>query len=139
MKGRLALAEAECLPFADGTFDACYSIGGFTYYADHAAALAEMRRITRDDGTVVVADEFPGMHRAGIGHLIGKPAIDKLWLRLLGLDSDFIDMVFEYDADLCTLATEVWPEAERLPIWHHLGYCLVHRGLERAKHAARSS
>ena len=65
MKGRLALAEAECLPFADGTFDACYSIGGFTYYADHAAALAEMRRITRDDGTVVVADEFPGMHRAG--------------------------------------------------------------------------
>ena len=47
MKGRLAWAEAERLPFPDATFDACYSIGGFTYYEDHAAALREMRRVTR--------------------------------------------------------------------------------------------
>ena len=39
MSGRLAWAEAERLPFPDATFDACYSIGGFTYYNDHAAAL----------------------------------------------------------------------------------------------------
>ena len=38
-RGRLAWAEAERLPFPDATFDACYSIGGFTYYEDHAAAL----------------------------------------------------------------------------------------------------
>ena len=47
MRGRLARAEAERLPFPDGTFDACFSIGGFTYYDDHAAALREMRRVTR--------------------------------------------------------------------------------------------
>jgi Methyltransferase domain len=29
--GRLALAEAETLPFADATFDAVWSIGGFNY------------------------------------------------------------------------------------------------------------
>ncbi|MGC8640876.1 MAG: class I SAM-dependent methyltransferase [Isosphaeraceae bacterium] len=126
MKGRLALAEAECLPFPDGTFDACFSIGGFTYYADHAAALREMRRVTRDDGPVVVADETPGMHRAGIGHLLGRPAIDRFWLGLLGLDRDFIDMVFEYNVDLPALTRNVWPEATRLPIWNRLGYCLVH-------------
>ena len=79
MNGRLAWAEAECLPFPDGTFDACYSIGGFTYYEDHAAALREMRRVTRAGGPVVVADEIPGMHRAGIGHLIGT-AGDRLVL-----------------------------------------------------------
>ncbi len=125
MIGRLAWAEAERLPFPDATFDACYSIGGFTYYGDHAAALHEMRRVTRHGGRVVVADETPGMHRAGIGHLIGRPAIDRFWLRGLGLDAAFVDMVLQFDVDLSALTRQVWPAAERLPIWHGLGYCLV--------------
>ncbi len=33
MAGRLARAEAEALPFADGTFDACWTLGGFNYFA----------------------------------------------------------------------------------------------------------
>ncbi len=126
LRGRLAWAEAERLPFPDETFDACYSIGGFTYYGDHAAALREMRRVTRAGGPVVVADETPRMHRAGLGHLIGFPSCDKAWLRLLGLDSSFIDMVFQYDLDLEAVTAQAWPDAARLPIWMHLGYCLVH-------------
>ena len=47
MAGRLAWAEAEALPFEDATFDACYTVGGFNYFRDHAAALREMRRVTR--------------------------------------------------------------------------------------------
>lgn len=125
MAGRLARAEAERLPFPDATFDACYSIGGFTYYRDHAAALAEMRRVTRDGGPVVVADETPGMHRAGIGHLLGRPAIDKLWLRGLGLDADFVEMVLSFDVNLLAVTGRVWPDAARIPIWCGLGYCLV--------------
>ena len=66
MAGRLAWAEAEQLPFPDATFDACYSIGGFTYYNDHAAALGEMRRVTRAGGPVVVADENPGNAPRGV-------------------------------------------------------------------------
>jgi SAM-dependent methyltransferase len=123
--GRLAWAEAELLPFPDETFDACYSIGGFTYYNDHSAALEEMRRVTRPGGPVVVADETPGMHRAGLGHLIGLPAIDKLWLRKLGLDSGFIDMVLNLDVDLRTVTSGAWPNAARFSIWSGLGYCLV--------------
>jgi len=125
MVGRLAWAEAERLPFPDGTFDACYSIGGFTYYNDHAAALAEMRRVTRAGGPVVVADEIPGMHRAGIGHLIGFPSLDRLWLRRLGLDPEFIDMALNFDGDLRGLASRAWPNAARYSIWNGLGYCLV--------------
>ena len=135
MKGRLAWAEAESLPFPDGTFDASYSIGGFTYYEDHPSALREMRRVTRDDGPVVVADEIPGLHRAGIGHLIGRPAIDAFWLRQLGLDREFIDMVLRFNVDLPALAKDVWPEATRLPIWNRLGYCFVHPGLNSVKHS----
>jgi SAM-dependent methyltransferase len=125
MVGRLAWAEAEQLPFPDATFDACYSIGGFTYYNDHATALKEMRRVTRGGGPVVVADENPGMHRAGIGHLIGFPAIDKLWMRQLGLDPGFIDMILSFDVDLPAVTSLTWPDAARLSIWSGLGYCLV--------------
>jgi SAM-dependent methyltransferase len=125
MSGRLAWAEAEHLPFPDGTFDACYSIGGFTYYGDHASALEEMRRVTHAGGPVVVADETTGMHRAGIGHLIRLPAIDKVWLRQLGLDPGFIDMVLDFDVDLRAVTARVWPDSARLPIWGGLGYCLV--------------
>lgn len=128
MAGRLAWAAAEQLPFPDATFDACYSIGGFTYYNDHAAALDQMRRVTRAGGPVVVADENPGMHCAGLGHLIGLPAVDKLWLRQLGLDPGFIDMVLSFDLDLAAVMGRTWPDASRLSIWSGLGYCLVDPG-----------
>ena len=75
MAGRLAWAEAENLPFDDATFDACWSVGGFNYYSDHEAALREMRRVTKPGGPVVVADEVPGLHRAGLGHLLGRPVL----------------------------------------------------------------
>ena len=129
MAGRLAWAEAEDLPFDDATFDACWSIGGFTYYRDHEAALREMRRVTRPGDPVVVADEIPGLHRAGLGHLLGVPSFDAWWLRLLGLDRDFVDMILKLDVNLRELTGRVWPDAARHPIWHGLGYCLVNRSL----------
>ncbi len=125
MAGRLAWAEAEDLPFEDATFDACWSIGGFTYYRDHEAALHEMRRVTRPGGPVVVADEVSGLHRAGLGHLLGVPSFDAWWLRLLGLDREFVDMVLKFDVDLRALFGRVWPGSARHRIWHGLGYCLV--------------
>ncbi|MHB1555983.1 MAG: methyltransferase domain-containing protein [Isosphaeraceae bacterium] len=128
MAGRLAWAEAERLPFEDATFDACWTIGGFTYFRDHEAALREMRRVTRPGGPVVVADEIPGLHRAGLGHLIGIPKFDAWWLGLLGLDREFVEMALGFDVDLVGLSRRVWPEAERHRIWHGLGYCLINRG-----------
>jgi SAM-dependent methyltransferase len=125
INGRLARAEAEELPFDDATFDACWSVGGFTYYRDHEAALREMRRVTKAGGPVVVADEIPGLHRAGLGHLIGRPAFDAWWLRLLGLDREFVDMVLDFDVDLEAVGRRAWPAAARHRIWHGLGYCLV--------------
>jgi len=77
---------------------------------------------------VVVADETPGMHRAGIGHLIGLPRIDAFWLRGLGLGREFIDMVLQYDIDPRKIIERVWPSASRFSIWTRLGYCFVHPG-----------
>jgi SAM-dependent methyltransferase len=123
--GHLAWAEAEALPFGDATFDATWSIGGFNYFNDHEAALREMRRVTRPGGPVVVADEVPGLHRAGLGHLLGMPALDAWWLHKLGLDREFVAMVLAFDIDLGALFSRVWPEATRHRIWHGMGYCLV--------------
>jgi len=125
LTGRLAWAEAENLPFADATFDASWSVGGFNYYGDHAAALRELRRVTRPGGPVVVADEVPGLFRFGLGHLIGVPSFDAWWLRKLGLDREFVNMVLEFDVDVLELAGRLWPQAVRHDIWHRLGYCLV--------------
>jgi len=126
LSGRLALAEGERLPFADGAFDACLCVGGFNYFGDHAAALREMARVTRAGGAIVVADEAPWLHRCGIGHLIGVPRIDAAWLRLLGLGRDFVDMVLAHRIDLDAL----FPEREgwrRASIWRGLGYCMTGR------------
>jgi SAM-dependent methyltransferase len=125
MSGRLAWSEAEDLPFEDATFDAAWSVGGFNYFSDHERTLREMRRVTRPGGPVVVADELPSLHRAGLGHLIGVPSFDAWWLRRLGLDRDFVDMVLNFNVDLPALFERAWPRAVRHRIWHGLGYCVV--------------
>ncbi len=124
LSGRLAWAEAENLPFPDATFDATLSVGGFTYYRDHEAALREMRRVTRPGGPVVVADEASGLHRAGLGHLVRVPAFDAWWLHKLGLDRDFVTMALTFDVNFKPLFSRVLPQATRHRIWHGLGYCI---------------
>ncbi len=76
---------------------------GSTTISDHEAALREMRRVTKPGGPVVVADELPGLHRAGLGHLLGIPSLDAWWLRKLGLDREFVEMVLAFDVDLQAL------------------------------------
>ena len=125
MYGHLARAEAESLPFADGAFDACWTLGGFNYFADHEVALREMKRVTRPGGTIIVADEVPNLHRFGIGHLLGIKAIDAFWLRALGLDRAFIAMVFDLVINPENVIKDAWPSAVRHKIWGGLGYCYV--------------
>jgi demethylmenaquinone methyltransferase / 2-methoxy-6-polyprenyl-1,4-benzoquinol methylase len=50
------IANAECLPFADGSFD-CVTIGfGLRNVTDKAAALASMRRVLRPGGRLLVLE-----------------------------------------------------------------------------------
>jgi SAM-dependent methyltransferase len=127
MTGRLAWAEGEALPYRDDSFDATLSVGGFNYYGDHAAALAEMRRVTRPGGAIVVADEATWLQRCGIGHILGLPRLDAAWFRLLGLDREFAAMVIEQRIDLDELVRTNLPGARRISIWRGLGYCIVGR------------
>jgi SAM-dependent methyltransferase len=50
------VAPAEALPFEDARFDGCWADRVFQHLADPEAALAEMVRVTRPGGRLVVAD-----------------------------------------------------------------------------------
>lgn len=53
----LFLCNAAYLPFADRAFDAVFHFGGINQFGDVPRALAEMTRVTRVGGKVVVGDE----------------------------------------------------------------------------------
>jgi SAM-dependent methyltransferase len=50
------VADAEALPFAEATFDGCWADRVFQHLADPAVALAELVRVTKNGGRIVVAD-----------------------------------------------------------------------------------
>jgi SAM-dependent methyltransferase len=130
LTGRLVWAEGEALPYADATFDAVYSVGGFNYFRDPVAAIREMRRVARPGATVVVADEEPDLIRFSPGRALGLDMIDRWGLRAMGLDPEFIAMVQNHQIDVASIARAAWTEYRRFPIWNRLGYCLVGPGRE---------
>lgn len=59
-----ALSNACYLPYPDGYFDAVYSFGAMGEFSDKKKALAEMVRVTKRGGKIVVGDEsVPVWHR----------------------------------------------------------------------------
>jgi ubiquinone/menaquinone biosynthesis C-methylase UbiE/uncharacterized protein YbaR (Trm112 family) len=53
----LLAADAHALPFADGSFDRVFHVGGIGGYGDPRRGLAEMARVARPDTPIVVVDE----------------------------------------------------------------------------------
>lgn len=53
---RVAAGDAHALPIRDGAVDGCLADRTFQHLADPAAALAELVRVTRPGGRLVVAD-----------------------------------------------------------------------------------
>jgi ubiquinone/menaquinone biosynthesis C-methylase UbiE len=66
--GRMSTLAAPCtleytvssvlaLPFADGAFDAVFHFGGFNQFGDLRRGAAEMTRVTKPGGRIVIGDE----------------------------------------------------------------------------------
>lgn len=49
-------AEASALPFVNNSFDVIVSANAFHYFDDPNAALAEMQRVLKPNGTVIILD-----------------------------------------------------------------------------------
>jgi SAM-dependent methyltransferase len=56
---RLAEADAQALPFADGEFDAVTSVFGVMFAADPVRAASELVRVVRPGGTIALASWKP--------------------------------------------------------------------------------
>jgi len=52
----LVEGEAAHLPFADGAFDSVFHHGGIAEFSDRGAAIAEMFRVVRPGGRVLICD-----------------------------------------------------------------------------------
>ncbi len=56
---RFEVADAEALPYADGSFDAVVSTFGVMFSPDHAKAASEMARVCRPGGRIGLANWTP--------------------------------------------------------------------------------
>ncbi len=55
-KAELKIADVHTLPFPDNTFDYVVSTESFHHYYDQSQALAEMKRVSKKGGKVIVVD-----------------------------------------------------------------------------------
>jgi len=71
---QLVHANAQYLPFADGSFDALFHFGGVNLFNEPARALAEFVRVVRKGGTIAWGDEqMTGNFRHPLGrHLLPR-------------------------------------------------------------------
>jgi SAM-dependent methyltransferase len=69
---RFSVSDATNLPFADGEFDAAYHFGGINLFADVRRGLAEMNRVVKRGGRVVVGDEgvAPWLRETELGRML---------------------------------------------------------------------
>jgi ubiquinone/menaquinone biosynthesis C-methylase UbiE len=56
-KADLFLGNAECLPFADQSFDVVFHVGGINFFNDRGKAIREMIRVAKPGSKIVIADE----------------------------------------------------------------------------------
>jgi ubiquinone/menaquinone biosynthesis C-methylase UbiE len=77
----LRQADAQALPFQDETFDTVVCTLGLCGFPDERAAIAEMHRVLRPQGTLLLLDHVGSHHR-----LIraGQWLLEKLTVRMLG-------------------------------------------------------
>ncbi|HEY8383538.1 MAG TPA: methyltransferase domain-containing protein [Microvirga sp.] len=66
---QFSISDAIRLPFADGVFDAAYHYGGINLFPSIRDGIAEMNRVVRPGGKVVISDEglAPWLRTAEIG------------------------------------------------------------------------
>ncbi|OQW91997.1 MAG: hypothetical protein BWK78_03010 [Thiotrichaceae bacterium IS1] len=69
-----SVSDATHLPFPDNVFDAAYHFGGLNLFPDIQKGIAEMNRVVKPDGKIVVGDEgvAPWLKQTEYGQMLIK-------------------------------------------------------------------
>lgn len=69
-----SVGDATNLPFGDGFFDAAYHFGGINLFPDIAKGIAEMNRVVKPGGNIVIGDEglAPWLLDTELGRMLVK-------------------------------------------------------------------
>jgi len=73
--------DAQALPFADASFDTVVCTLGLCGIPDERVAIAEMHRVLRPNGTLLLLDHVGSQHK--LIHL-GQRLLEKITVRMLG-------------------------------------------------------
>jgi ubiquinone/menaquinone biosynthesis C-methylase UbiE len=73
------VADATSLPFDDGRFDACRADRTIQHIPDADVAVAEMARVTRPGGTVVISEMLTGLDLDGEVDETTAAVLGRLW------------------------------------------------------------
>jgi ubiquinone/menaquinone biosynthesis C-methylase UbiE len=68
----LQVGDVTALPWADATFDAVLSTFAFSAFPDADAALAEMVRVVKPDGTVIIVDAGEAQDGNAMAHFLAR-------------------------------------------------------------------
>jgi ubiquinone/menaquinone biosynthesis C-methylase UbiE len=74
-------ADAQALPFPDASFDTVVCTLGLCGFPDERAAIAEMHRVLRPGGTLLLLDHIGSHHKL---IWLGQRLLEKLTVRMLG-------------------------------------------------------
>jgi len=125
----LSQASAEQLPFADGTFDVVYHMGGINFFSSPSRAVEEMVRVARPGATLSIVDEAPRVvGPTRVFSRIGMERVDRAVLRMMwaGREGEraFLD---RHDRDPAGWAPEGVVDPSLVEIWNGLGFRLSFR------------
>lgn len=121
--GGLALhftvGDATSLPFGDGYFDAAYHFGGINLFPDIAKGIAEMNRVVKPDGKIVIGDEglAPWLVDTELGRmLINNNSLYACNAPLEALPATARNVKLSWELSNCFYVIEFQASTEPLPV-----------------------
>jgi len=112
-------SDATDLPFADGFFDAAYHFGGINLFPDIPKGIAEMNRVVKPGGNVVIGDEgiAPWLVDTELGQmLINNNALYACTAPLSALPATVRNVKLSWELSNCFYVIEFQASTEQLPV-----------------------
>lgn len=114
-----SVSDATNLPFADGFFDAAYHFGGINLFPDIAKGIAEMNRVVKPGGNIVIGDEgmAPWLVDTELGRmLVNNNALYACSAPLSALPETAREVRLSWELSNCFYVIEFQASTEPLPV-----------------------